>query len=47
MTGVACRVGTSFFRFPNDGLSVIVLSNASADSEELATITARLDLDGG
>jgi CubicO group peptidase (beta-lactamase class C family) len=38
---------TSFFRFPDDHLSVIVLSNASAETEELATITAQLYLDGG
>jgi len=36
---------TSLFRFPEDGLSVVVLSNASVDTEELAVVTAELFLD--
>lgn len=36
---------TSFFRFPEEPLSVIVLSNASADTAELAATTARLYLE--
>ena len=36
---------TSFLRFPADELSVIVLSNASANAAELATATAELFLD--
>jgi CubicO group peptidase (beta-lactamase class C family) len=36
---------TSLFRFPREGLTVIVLSNASAETEELALATASVFLD--
>lgn len=44
-TGSWVGFRSAFFRFPDDRLSVIVLSNASANARELATTVARLYLD--